>query len=86
MSFPYDGKIENIWNADADRFTLNGRIIAKQVCINGTMIRINAGNSDYDMLDFIFRPHYNVLIEGNQKENRKIVLSVEEVLNTEQIL
>ncbi|MBO4863744.1 MAG: GIY-YIG nuclease family protein [Eubacterium sp.] len=35
----------------ANEFHLNGRIIAKEVVINGTVIEINAGSHDYDMLD-----------------------------------
>ena len=35
---------------NANEFHLNGRIIADEVCINGTLIEINAGNHDYDMI------------------------------------
>ena len=35
---------------NANEFHLNGRIIADEVSINGTLIDINAGNHDYDMI------------------------------------
>ena len=71
---------------NANEMHLNGRIIAKQVCINGTKININAGPYDLDMLDFLFKPEIDLDITGNQKENRKLVLDVREILNTEYIV
>ena len=35
---------------NANEFHLKGRILAKEVCINGTKIEIRAGEHDYDML------------------------------------
>ena len=66
---------------NANRVNLNGRIIAKQVCINGTIININAGLYDLDMLDFLFKQEIAIASAGNQKENRKITLDIEDVLN-----
>lgn len=71
---------------NANRFNLHGRIIAKQICINGTMIQINAGPYDLDMLGFLFRPEIAIAVQGNQKENRKITLDIEEILNTEYLV
>lgn len=71
---------------NANKVNLNGRIIAKQVCINGTIININAGPYDLDMLDFLFKPEIAIVSAGNQKENRKVTLDVEEILNTEYII
>ena len=72
-------------SVNANNFTLNGRIIAKQVRINGTLININAGPYDFDMLDFLFQPEIGLKVEGNRKENRKLVWDVEEIQNTEYI-
>ncbi|MGN0495051.1 MAG: hypothetical protein ACI4GW_02370, partial [Lachnospiraceae bacterium] len=71
---------------NTNEFNLNGRIIAKQICINGTKININAGPYDLDMLDFLFKPEVDVVVTGNRKENRKVVLDVQEILNTEYII
>lgn len=68
---------------NANELNLNGRIIAKQIGINGTKININAGPCDFDMLDFLFQPEIDFVITGNKKENRKVVFDVEEILNTE---
>ena len=73
-------------NINANRVNLNGRIIAKQVRINGTLININAGPYDFDMLDFLFKPEVELQFTGNKKENRKLVIDVEEILNTEYII
>ena len=67
---------------NADRVNLNGRIIAKQVRINGTLINIHAGPYDLDMLDFLFKPEIALHFDGNKKENRKVTIDVEEILNT----
>lgn len=67
---------------NADRVNLNGRIIAKQVRINGTLINIHAGPYDLDMLDFLFKPEIALRFDGNKKENRKVTIDVEEILNT----
>ena len=72
-------------SVNANNFTLNGRIIAKQVRINGTLININAGSYDFDMLDFLFQPEIDLKVEGNRKENRKLVLDVEAIRDTESI-
>lgn len=71
---------------NANEFHLNGRIIAKQVCINGTIIEINAGEHDLDMLDFLLKPEIDLEISGNQKENRKVSVSVKEILNTQYLI
>ena len=71
---------------NANNVNINGRIIAKQICINGTTININAEPYDYDMLVFLFKPEIDLIIEGNQKVNRKVTLSVKEILNTEYIV
>ncbi|MBQ4060044.1 MAG: cellulose binding domain-containing protein [Lachnospiraceae bacterium] len=71
---------------NASNVNINGRIIAKQICINGSRININAGPYDYDMLTFLFKPQIALTIGGNQKVNRKVTLSVEEILNTEYIV
>ncbi len=73
-------------NINANEININGRIIAKQICINGTMINIHAGPHDYDMLDFLFKPEIDLIVEGNQKVNRKVTLSVREDLHTEHIV
>ena len=69
---------------NANNFNLNGRIIARQVCINGTTININAGNGDFDMLPFLQKSgmDFELKVSGNQKENRKVVIDVEELENT----
>ncbi len=71
---------------NANNVNINGRIIAKQICINGTMINIHAGPHDYDMLGFLFKPEIDLIVEGNQKVNRKVTLSVKEDLHTEHIV
>lgn len=71
---------------NANNFHLNGRIIARQVCINGTTININAGDGDFDMLPFLLKPEVALTVSGNQKENRKIVIDVEELENTRYII
>ncbi|MDE6627581.1 MAG: cellulose binding domain-containing protein, partial [Lachnospiraceae bacterium] len=73
-------------NINANHVTLNGRIIAKQVRINGTLININAGPYDFDMLDFLFKPEIELHFGGKKKENRKVTIDVEETLNTEYII
>lgn len=70
---------------NSNELNLNGRIIAKQVCINGTKVNINAGPCDLDMLDFIFKPEIDVAADGTKKENRRVSLSVQEIMNTEYI-
>ena len=71
---------------NANTVNLNGRIIANKVCINGTVINIKAGSHDLDVLDFLFKPEIAIISAGNQKENRKITLDIEEILNTEYII
>ena len=66
---------------NADRVTLNGRILAKQVRINGRLINIKAGPHDLDMLDFLFQPEAGLHFDGKKKENRKVTIDVE--TNTE---
>lgn len=73
-------------NVNANNFKLNGRIIAKSVQINGTTIKINAGEHDFDMIDFLFKPEVEIKVEGNQKENRKLTLGVEEIRNTQYLV
>ena len=73
-------------NINANHVTLNGRIIAKQVRINGTLINIHAGPYDFDMLDFLFKPEIELSFAGNKKENRKVTIDVEEILNTEYVV
>ena len=73
-------------NINANHVTLNGRIIAKQVRINGTLININEGPYDFDMLDFLFKPEIELHFDGKKKENRKVTIDVEETLNTEYII
>ncbi|MBR3771569.1 MAG: hypothetical protein IKL07_04815, partial [Clostridium sp.] len=64
---------------NASTFTLNGRIIADRICINGSMISINAGNDDYDMMKFIFEPQVRLQATGIMKENRKVTLDIKEL-------
>lgn len=71
---------------NANRVTLNGRIIAKQVRINGTLINIHAGAHDLDMLDFLFKPEMELSFAGNKKENRKVTIDVEGISDTESII
>ncbi|MBO4592039.1 MAG: hypothetical protein J5684_05730, partial [Eubacterium sp.] len=59
-------------NINANEFHLNGRIIAKAVNINGSIIEINAGPSDLDMISFIFIPEVHLESEGTFKQNRKV--------------
>ncbi len=63
---------------NANSIHLRGRIIAKQICINGTMLQIEAGIHDYDMLDFLFSKNLDIEVNGDQKVNRKVTLSVVE--------
>lgn len=37
------------------------------------------------MLDFIFKPEIDVAADGTKKENRRVSLSVQEIMNTEYI-
>lgn len=71
---------------NASTFTLNGRIIADRICINGSMISINAGNDDYDMMKFIFEPQVRLKTTGIMKENRKVTLDIEELENTDGLI
>ena len=66
------------------RLNLNGRIIAKKVNINGSDININAGPDDYEMLDFLLKPEFDIHVEGNQKVNRKVTLSIDDLSETAQ--
>ena len=71
---------------NANHVTLNGRIIAKQVRINGTLINIQTGPYDLDMLDFLFKPEMELSFAGNKKENRKVTIDVEGISDTESII
>ncbi|MBQ4284711.1 MAG: cellulose binding domain-containing protein [Lachnospira sp.] len=48
---------------NANEFHLNGRIIAKEININGTIIEINAGPLDFSMLGFMFEPKQEGIIK-----------------------
>ncbi len=62
---------------NANSVNINGRIVAKQICINGTTININAGPYDLEMLDFLLKTEIDITAVGNQKENRKVVLTLD---------
>lgn len=62
---------------NANEVNLNGRIIAKNIYINGTLINICAGNDDYDSIDFIFGNEIKLTASGNKKVNRKVVFDAE---------
>ena len=62
---------------NANEVNLNGRIIAKNIYINGTLINICAGNDDYDSIDFIFGKEIKLTASGNKKVNRKVVFDAE---------
>ncbi|WP_455718223.1 hypothetical protein [Anaerosporobacter sp.] len=67
---------------NANNFNLNGRIIAKQVCINGSIIKINATDADFELIDFILKPELSITVEGNQKVNRKVSITLAELGST----
>lgn len=62
---------------NANEVNLNGRIIAKNIYINGTLINICAGNDDYDTIDFIFGKEIELTASGKKKVNRKVVFDAE---------
>ncbi|MBQ4284009.1 MAG: cellulose binding domain-containing protein, partial [Lachnospira sp.] len=53
---------------NANEFHLNGRIIAKEVNINGTVIEINAGAGDFAMLEFLFDTQSDIKRYDIQKD------------------
>ena len=67
------------------RVNLNGRIIAKNICINGSSLGIMQGEQDLDMVKFLFQPEWEIHTEGNLKENRKVILSLDEQTKRKQI-
>ncbi|MDD6401478.1 MAG: hypothetical protein PUG10_07715, partial [Lachnospiraceae bacterium] len=69
-------------NINVNSLNLNGRIIAKNICMNGTLLNINAGPYDYDMVKFLYKPELEIATAGNLKENRKIDLDVVETTST----
>lgn len=70
---------------NANEVNLRGRIIAEQVCINGTLINIASGAGDYDVLDFLLRPQVELKVSGNLKQNRKVVLDLEQIANIQNL-
>lgn len=63
---------------NANNFTLNGRIIADRVCFSASNIRINGGGDDYGPVDFLFKPEADITVRGNLKENRKVILTIDQ--------
>ncbi len=67
---------------NANEFHLNGRIIADSVVINGTLIDINAGDHDYDMLEdlgiFIHEAFIEIDSRKDFESEEESVASIEE--------
>ncbi|MBR6402506.1 MAG: glycohydrolase toxin TNT-related protein [Eubacterium sp.] len=66
-----------IVNINANEFHLNGRIIAKAVNINGSIIEINAGPQDLDLISFVFKPEVFLKSDGTFKQNRSVTFTAE---------
>ena len=68
---------------NANQFHLNGRIIAKEIRIHGTNIRIMSGKSDLSMIEFLWKPDLSIETSGFHKVNRKVVLELQGAENTD---
>jgi len=55
---------------------INGRIIADKFNFWGSNLTINSGESDLDLIDFLFYPEIKIITSGEYKENRKITLDI----------
>ena len=76
---------------NANEVTINGRIIAEKVCLNGTYFNICAGDHDFDRIrDWIAEEEEqeeeilqaDLLASGSLKQNRRVVLDLESTSGT----
>ena len=61
---------------NANNVNIKGRIIAQDITVNATNFNIEGTPHDFDSLDFVFEPEFDMVIEGNQKINRKVTISL----------
>ncbi len=61
---------------NANSINIKGRIIADKIQINATSFNIEGTPHDFDVLDFVFEPEFDMELHGNQKVNRKITISL----------
>ncbi len=65
--------------------TINGRIIADKFNFWGSNLTINSGDSDLDILDFLFLPSPEIIADGEFKENRKVSLDISQTEKIEKV-
>ncbi len=65
--------------------TINGRIIADKFNFWGSNLTINIGDSDLDILDFLFLPSPVIIADGEFKENRKVSLDISQTEKIEKV-